>query len=91
MFVGWVKTDMGLAKGQPAKIDVETSTAGILEVVERAAALQLQGKQLESSQKFMFKTPLDQVEKRAHLKEFADQLKKDNFAYVKHNGELMKW
>jgi NAD(P)-dependent dehydrogenase (short-subunit alcohol dehydrogenase family) len=38
---GWVKTDMGLAGGQPAKIDVNESTNAMIDMIEKVCVSQL--------------------------------------------------
>jgi NAD(P)-dependent dehydrogenase (short-subunit alcohol dehydrogenase family) len=94
--LGWVKTDMGTAKGQEADIDIETSTSGILQVIERVAVLQLHDqiqKHLpDLDTQFQFSAPLEKIEERSdHLNVVIHKLQTDNFVYVQYDGQLLPW
>lgn len=94
---GWVKTDMGLVGGQPAKIDIEESTEGILELVERA--IQFQASKIQNNTKGegtkggveFQQSSADEIEGREHLNEFISHLDSNNFAFVRYDGQIIQW
>ena len=94
MHPGWVKTDMGLARDQPAKIDLDTSTEGILKILERVAVNQLHkfGYHVkEDGPKLEFSEGNDKIESRSFLNEMLEKLEHDNFVYTTFEGKILKW
>lgn len=91
--IGWVKTDMGLVGGQPANVDIETSTDGILQVIERTAVLQLQkfSNDEDFSRQYRFSGPVEEIEKKEYLNPAIERLYENNFVFVKYDGDIMDW
>lgn len=87
---------MGWAGG-PAKIDVEESTSGLLDLIERAVHLQLaqfgESKKVDTSaaSTYEFKHAAEEIESKGHLDRFVEYLQHDNFAYVEYDGTMMEW
>jgi NAD(P)-dependent dehydrogenase (short-subunit alcohol dehydrogenase family) len=90
MHPGHVKTAMGEAKGQFAPTDIDTSTYGILQAIERASISQLKDQKL-GLEPFQFSVPNTEIEKREHLDDFMKHLQSDHFVYVKYDGTIMTW
>jgi hypothetical protein len=100
---GWVKTDMGLVKGQKAQLDISYSCGLMLEVMERACVLQMQhqsiiagteGKETKEGERkeFIFSASIQEIEKRGdHLQEFVQRLQTDDFVYCQWEGKIMPW
>ena len=85
---------MGMVNDQPAKTDIETSTAGILELIQKTALFQLKqvSSYLEHNMKqFQFSTPFEEIDEKENLQEFIEKLRTDNFVYVKFDGEILPW
>lgn len=98
---GWVKTDMGQTGGQQAKIDIEESTDGILDILERAVQFQSSQsaagksggdeKAAKTADKYQFRSPPDELESKEHLNEFVSHLDNNNFAFVRYDGFILQW
>lgn len=101
---GWVKTDMGIAGGQPAKIDIDQSTNSIIDMIEKVCVSQLRqfkGKSdgKESGDKsgeyivgsIRFSTNIQEIEKRANFNEVVSHLDSDNFVFANYDGRILQW
>lgn len=86
---------MGLVGGQPASTDIETSTEGILKIVERTAVLQLQKYSNlgfeDIGKEYRWSESVEEIEKRDYLNEFIEMLYENNFVYVRFDGVIMNW
>lgn len=96
---GWVKTDMGQVGGQPAKLEIDESTQGILEILERAIHYQTshvkggeEGANVSNvTQSYEFKVPPEEIENKDKLNEFISPLESNNFAFVSYDGSILQW
>lgn len=98
---GWVKTEMGQTGGQKTKIDIEESTDGMLDILERAVQFQASQsavgktggdeKATKTANKYRFRSPPDELENMEHLNEFVSHLDNNNFAFVRHDGFILQW
>jgi hypothetical protein len=86
--VGWVKTDMGLAKGQQARIEAEESTCGIVSVIERAAVLQSKS---SFASPFQFYSSIKETHAAERFQQMTETLQKENFVKVQYDGTVMDW
>lgn len=96
MHPGWVKTDLGLAKGQPAKLELDHSTAKILDCLERVAASRLvQYAKIPDKQhvlqQIQFGHSLDEILQREYLNPMMGHLERDNFVYTSYDGGILEW
>eukprot|EP01033_Poteriospumella_lacustris_P006696 gene6698-4827_t len=92
---------MGQTGGQKAKIDIEESTDGMLDILERAVQFQASQsavgktggdeKATKTASKYRFRSPPDELENMEHLNEFVSHLDNNNFAFVRHDGFILQW
>jgi len=100
---GWVKTDMGLARGQPAKIGIDESTNAMIDMIEKVSVSQLrhlkgQGKgkggEVEGDDivgSFRFSCNVSDIEKRSNYNEVVNHLDSDNFVFASYDGRILQW
>jgi ribosomal protein S12 methylthiotransferase accessory factor YcaO len=81
---------MGCAKGAPAKTEVDESTDGLLEIMERACAFQIKTMKSDPSS-FQFGHSVEEVDKKGEYPEMIEKLQNENFCYIKFDGTMMEW
>jgi NAD(P)-dependent dehydrogenase (short-subunit alcohol dehydrogenase family) len=97
---GHVKTDMGLAGGQEAKLDIEESADGLLALVEKASCYQVSklseaskvaGEAKDVQEIISFKHDVEEIESSEKLNEFVTHLDENRFAFVRYDGCVLPW
>jgi NAD(P)-dependent dehydrogenase (short-subunit alcohol dehydrogenase family) len=73
---GWVKTYLGTTGGQNAKIEVEESCEGILNLVTEATAIQTTGKRHGEQD---------------YLEDYARSFSTNQCIFVNYDGSLIPW